>query len=723
MGLHKSKHLSSKPSSSAAILTLGAIFGALIFVPTLSDPGFTSEPTNTSRSYSFDTANELTGQFISTGVTTRVSQQLTGGIANSGAVIIANADSVNTNAVFKAKDGYSLGPVGSKYTFDGYFKSKGLNGWGGMGFTTQDTVVTTGTPEGITRPNDAIGISIAGGGFRFHWPNQIGEDLTAWSGTVPTGQIASSCANPVHRDQTTTVVGSWWTYPESIACASVDGWYKLTLDIERTGNREFKLRARLFASNADGILRDEIPGTADVIDPLADRWVAFTVPDNSPFITQPQMFSYFNLSGQRFEKFDGYGVSLSGGATVVTAGNPVVTTVSATLSGEAVDLLGNVTSENGSEVTERGFVYSTSPGPTISSSKLVQGSGPGAFTATTPTLSPGTYYFRSFATNGNGTSYGVEVSREVLAIITPPSTPGTPTVTAGNASATLSWTPSSTGTAPINYTVETIPSGGTCVVAGSGAGTTASCSGLTNGVEYQFRVTASNGPSSSATSGTSTAVTPTAPPAPAVVPTPTAPPAAPQPSHVDVSPVGENLRVATTPQAPAGVTKYIIKLTPSGKSCEILSSTSHCDIKDVRPGVDYKLVVIAANSVGQSEPRTLGRRVFLGPTGWMQLSRQASFDNFAGNSAKAKKAINKKVARFSNGQSTAAHYTCVGFAAGTVASERVFALATARAREVCQELNTRISGATYDLQARVPGSKMTGANRKVVVRTYTPFSK
>jgi hypothetical protein len=96
-------------------------------------------------------------------------------------------------------------------------------------------------------------------------------------------------------------------------------------------------------------------------------------------------------------------------------------------------------------------------------------------------------------------------------LVEAPGEPGTPTVVPGNASATLSWTPSTTGTAPISYTVETIPSGGTCVVAASGTGSTATCTGLTNGVAYQFRVTATNGPSSSSTSGTSASITPERP--------------------------------------------------------------------------------------------------------------------------------------------------------------------------------------------------------------------
>lgn len=417
-----------------------------------------------------------------------------------------------------------------------------------------------------------------------------------------------------------------------------------------------------------------------------------------------------------------------GGAGIVVASYgpvanpPLVTTDSSTLVGQTVELEGNVSSENGSSVTERGFVYATSTGPTTSSTKLTVGSGAGSFSGVTPTLTAGTYYFRAFATSANGTSYGSEFS-EIVPSVVAPSTPGTPTATAGNSSASLTWTPSGSGTPPITYSVETIPSDGTCVVAGAGSGTTASCTGLTNGVSYQFRVIASNGPSSTSTSSTSSSVTPTAPPQPVAVPPVTEPPASPNSSHVRLSGDGQTLRVATTPQAPANVTKYIIKLEPSGKSCEILSSTSHCEIAKVKSGVEYKVLVVAANSLGQSEPRTLGKRVLLGPSGWLERSGNESFENFTGYSAQVRKAIKTNVNKFVRSHTSATFFTCTGFAVGTLASERILDLATARAKVICDRLVARNSRATYDLKARAKIGEMIGSNRKVVVRAYSPLTK
>lgn len=73
---------------------------------------------------------------------------------------------------------------------------------------------------------------------------------------------------------------------------------------------------------------------------------------------------------------------------------------------------GNVVSDGGASVTERGVVWSTSPNPDISlSTKTVDGSGTGNFVSQITGLSSKTtYYVRAYATNSKGTTYGNEVS-------------------------------------------------------------------------------------------------------------------------------------------------------------------------------------------------------------------------------------------------------------------------------------------------------------------------
>jgi len=68
---------------------------------------------------------------------------------------------------------------------------------------------------------------------------------------------------------------------------------------------------------------------------------------------------------------------------------------------------GNVTSDGGSGVTERGVCWNTSGNPTTGVSHTHNGSGTGTFTSYLTGLKRNTrYYVRAYATNANGTSYG-----------------------------------------------------------------------------------------------------------------------------------------------------------------------------------------------------------------------------------------------------------------------------------------------------------------------------
>jgi hypothetical protein len=73
---------------------------------------------------------------------------------------------------------------------------------------------------------------------------------------------------------------------------------------------------------------------------------------------------------------------------------------------------------------------------------------------------------------------------------TVPGAPGNVAATAGDASASVSWSaPTSDGGSPITgYTVTAAPAAGTCIV----TGTTAACTGLANGTPYTFSVVAAN---------------------------------------------------------------------------------------------------------------------------------------------------------------------------------------------------------------------------------------
>jgi len=81
---------------------------------------------------------------------------------------------------------------------------------------------------------------------------------------------------------------------------------------------------------------------------------------------------------------------------------------------------GEVESDGGSSITQKGIVWNTQPNPTISlTTKTLNGSGVSSFEANLNQLNPNTiYYVRAYATNSVGTSYGNELTFTTLPIPT-----------------------------------------------------------------------------------------------------------------------------------------------------------------------------------------------------------------------------------------------------------------------------------------------------------------
>lgn len=73
---------------------------------------------------------------------------------------------------------------------------------------------------------------------------------------------------------------------------------------------------------------------------------------------------------------------------------------------------GNISSDGGATITERGVCWSISTNPTTANNKLTVGPpGTGTFSATITSLTLGNiYYVKAYATNSVGTAYGNEVS-------------------------------------------------------------------------------------------------------------------------------------------------------------------------------------------------------------------------------------------------------------------------------------------------------------------------
>ena len=99
----------------------------------------------------------------------------------------------------------------------------------------------------------------------------------------------------------------------------------------------------------------------------------------------------------------------TGGETPVL-GLPTVTIGDVTgITSTSANCSGEVTSDGGSTVTERGFCWNISPNPMVYHSHVSSGSGTGSFSAELTGLTEGaTYYVRAYATNSDGTGYSEE---------------------------------------------------------------------------------------------------------------------------------------------------------------------------------------------------------------------------------------------------------------------------------------------------------------------------
>ncbi len=219
------------------------------------------------------------------------------------------------------------------------------------------------------------------------------------------------------------------------------------------------------------------------------------------------------------------------------------------------------------------------------------------FTATFNGLSNGTsYIFKVVATNALGNSDPASSNA-----VTPATTPGAPTgvqATAGNAQANVSWgTPTADGGAAITlYTVTPyIGSTAQTSVTVNAPATSKLITGLTNGTDYTFQVTATNS-AGTGPAGVSTAVTPmTVPDAPASV-------------------------TATAGNATATVTWSAVPLSGNGGSAisgytvtpyvagvagtpqTVNASTLTATFNGLSNGTTYIFKVVATNAVGDSAP-------------------------------------------------------------------------------------------------------------------------
>jgi hypothetical protein len=132
------------------------------------------------------------------------------------------------------------------------------------------------------------------------------------------------------------------------------------------------------------------------------------------------------------------------------------------------------------------------------------------------------YYFFFKPVNASGAATeSKSIGNCDISSFVAPGPPGTPTVVAGDASATVTITAPTIGNSPSSYTVSAFDNSGnalnpakTCTV--TVPNTSCEITGLTNGTPYKFKSTATNSAGTSTASAFSSAATPTGPVAPTV---------------------------------------------------------------------------------------------------------------------------------------------------------------------------------------------------------------
>lgn len=195
-----------------------------------------------------------------------------------------------------------------------------------------------------------------------------------------------------------------------------------------------------------------------------------------------------------------------------------------------------------------------------------------SLTVVSPAKLAGSYNLT--VTNDGGTNTGT--NNFTYYIPTAPSAPTGVTATAGNESASVSWTASTDAT---SYTVTSSPGSFTCTT----SSTSCTVSGLTNGTAYTFSVVASNSAGNSSPSSASTAVTPS-------LPLPSTP--------TGVSATAGDGSATVTWTASANSTSYVVTSTPGSLTCT--TSSTSCSVTGLTNGSAYTFSVIGRNATGDS---------------------------------------------------------------------------------------------------------------------------
>ena len=194
---------------------------------------------------------------------------------------------------------------------------------------------------------------------------------------------------------------------------------------------------------------------------------------------------------------------------------------------------------------------------------------------------------------GDGSLTGRAAPVLVLGFPAAPHAPTNVTATAFNRSAAVSWAaPAIDGGLPITgYTATSTPDGKTCTWSGGALACTVA--GLSNGISYTFKVTATNDVGIGPASDPSAGITPLAVPD--------------APTSVSALRGDGSASVSWTAPADNGnpITLYVVTSSPGGRTCTWTIGQLACVVSSLTNGTNYTFTVIATNGKGSgpaSEP-------------------------------------------------------------------------------------------------------------------------
>jgi hypothetical protein len=213
-------------------------------------------------------------------------------------------------------------------------------------------------------------------------------------------------------------------------------------------------------------------------------------------------------------------------------------------------------------------------------------------------------HYMLFILNSSGTpSIARIISLNQSTTPAAPAAPAGVTATAGNASATVTWTAPNAGSSPVTSYTVTPYVGGTAqtalatTVTGNPPATSATVTGLTNGTSYAFTVTATNSVGTGPASAASSAVTPEAPTAPNA------------PTGVTATAGNASATVTWTAPGNGGspITSYTVTPYVGGTEQTALATTvtgtppaTSATVTGLTNGTSYAFTVTATSSVGTS---------------------------------------------------------------------------------------------------------------------------